>query len=110
MKEAVHLEDQLERDKQARDAAAKAKVREDRMSGREKLLSGYEQELREIMATSAGMSKQELEQKKADLRKKHQVCIQISNLFSTVTYVCIHYVKLYNNSEFILFIATVRWI
>ena len=43
IKEAIHLEDQLERAKNARLAAARAQFASDRESDREKLLDSFDQ-------------------------------------------------------------------
>ena len=73
MKEAVHLEEQLDRERQAKMAEARTEMADKRGHEREKLQAAFEQELLELVANPLGLSIQELNAQKEALKKKHKV-------------------------------------
>lgn len=73
MKEAVHLEEQLDRERQAKMAEARAEMADRRGQEREKLQAAFEEELLELVANPMGLSVQELNAQKEALKKKHKV-------------------------------------
>ena len=82
MKEAVHLEEQLDRERQAKMAEARTEMADKRGHEREKLQAAFEQELLELVANPLGLSIQELNAQKEALKKKHKV-LENNDLFST---------------------------
>lgn len=84
MKEAVHLEEQLDRERQAKMAEARTEMADKRGHEREKLQAAFEQELLELVANPLGLSIQELNAQKEALKKKHKV-LKNRGLFS-ITY------------------------
>ena len=77
MKEAVHLEEQLDRERQAKIAEARAEMADKRGQEREKLQAAFEQELLELVANPMGLSVQELNEQKEALKKKHEVWLNL---------------------------------
>ena len=73
MKEAVHLEEQLDRERQAKKAEARAEMADKRGQEREKLQAAFEQELLELIANPMGLSVHELSAQKEALKDKHKV-------------------------------------
>ncbi|XP_013391352.1 uncharacterized protein LOC106159584 [Lingula anatina] len=72
MKEGIHLEDQLEKERAAMLAQARAQMEEQRQGEREKLMAAFEQELMDLIANSASLKNGELQEKKEELKRQQQ--------------------------------------
>ncbi len=73
MKEAVHLEEQLDRQREAKLGETRTETAEKRAQEREKLQAAFEQELLELVANPLGLSPGELQAQKEALKKQHKV-------------------------------------
>lgn len=72
MRDAVHLEERLAREKDAAISEAKALAAQHRAEDREKLENAHEKELTELVANNISMSGAELQQKIDELNKKYK--------------------------------------
>ncbi len=73
VKEAVRLEEQLERKRQAAISEARTDIAEKRAQEREKLQAAFEQELLELVENPMGLSLQELSAEKESLKDRQKV-------------------------------------
>ncbi|KAH3750553.1 hypothetical protein DPMN_185080 [Dreissena polymorpha] len=72
LKEAIHLEDQLAREMAAAKRRARAEVEQSRQKEREVLMQAFEQEMMDLVANSKGMSEEELNARKQDLKREQK--------------------------------------
>jgi len=72
-KEAVHLEDQLERERKARLAQARSDMADSRAEQRDILVAANEKELMDLMGNTAGLTANELEDRKRELEDKQRL-------------------------------------
>ena len=79
LKEAIHLEDQLAREMAVARRRARAEAEQNRQREREILLQAFEQEMVDLVANSKGMSEEELQARKHDLKREQKVSYSLNS-------------------------------